>query len=184
MTVGDELRRAAAALEQVQVPVPPYRRLQQRRRVRRTAGALVGAAIVLVALAVVAALPGDQGGGRVTSGGPDRTTVPATTAPTAPSTTTTSGPTEVETEAFCSYTADFDEEQPESYVGSAEHVADIQGMVDVAPEEIRAQAETYLAFLVGGGIDPDDPDTRLTETFPPEVRSAIEDITGYIETTC
>jgi hypothetical protein len=169
----------------VEVTAPPYRRLDRRRRVRRTAGALVGAAIVLVALAVAASvLPGDEGSGRGTSGGPDRTTVPSTPAPTVSSTTTTSAPTAAETEAFCAYVVDFDEERPEAYVGSAEQVADIEGLAAVSPEEIRPRVEMFLAFLVGGGIDPGDPDSNLTDNFPPDVRDAIEDVTAYIETTC
>lgn len=82
---------------------------------------------------------------------------------------------------YCDYVTS---EQPESYVGSDVHIADIRDWVEHGPVELQADYATYLAFLEGGGIDPADPDSNLTENFPAEVQAAIGRILDHAEANC
>lgn len=82
---------------------------------------------------------------------------------------------------YCEYVT---REQPESYVGSDVHIADIRDWVEHGPVEVQDDYATYLAFLEGGGIDPADPDSNLTENFPDEVQAAIGRIMAHAEANC
>ncbi|HYI62207.1 MAG TPA: hypothetical protein VEW93_10425 [Acidimicrobiales bacterium] len=93
-------------------------------------------------------------------------------------------PSPEELARFCSTADALAGEKPEAYVGSAEHVADITALRDVAPAEIRTSLEAYRSFLAEGGVDPDDPGSNLTESWPPEIQAAVEAMTDYITTHC
>lgn len=54
----------------------------------------------------------------------------------------------------------------------------------MAPESIRRAVATYSEFLASGAVDPADPDSNLTENWPTEVRTAIEQILEFNATTC
>ena len=86
--------------------------------------------------------------------------------------------------AFCARAARLAGERPEAYVGSAQHLRDVEGLVAVAPDEIRPQLETLRRFLAGGGVDPADPDSNLTENWPADVRAAVNAVADYIAGQC
>jgi hypothetical protein len=117
----------------------------------------------LVALAVSAC--GDDGGSPEASDG------------TAP-------PAEERDEAFCAEMERLQVEQPEEYVGSPEHLEDIEGLLEVSPAEVRDDVETYRDFIAAGGVDPEDPDSNLTENWPPEVQEAVSAVVDYSSERC
>lgn len=86
--------------------------------------------------------------------------------------------------AFCDEIERLGGERPEAYVGSAEHVEDIGALLAVSSAEIRGDVETFRDFLASGGVDPDDPDTNLTENFPAEVQGAISRVVAYGDEHC
>lgn len=93
------------------------------------------------------------------------------------------GPDE-DTAAFCAEAAELEEERPAGYVGSAEHVEDIDALAAASPDAIRPDVETLSAFLADGGVDPADPATNLRENYPPEILTSIDAITDFISATC
>lgn len=97
---------------------------------------------------------------------------------------TTSGAVDAaDGEAFCAEMARVDVEQPEAYVGSEDHLADIEGLVEVAPEEIRPEVERYRDFLASGQIT-DDPDTKQTDSWPEDVQADITAIADFRLAAC
>jgi hypothetical protein len=86
--------------------------------------------------------------------------------------------------AYCDRVAVLEGERPESYVGSSEHQADIDGLAVVAPESVRRALVTYSEFLSSGAVDPAKPDSNLTENWPTEVQTAIEQIVEFNADTC
>ena len=86
--------------------------------------------------------------------------------------------------AFCARAASLAGEHPEAYVGSPEHLRDVEGLAAVAPPEIRTQLETFRNFLASDFVDPVDPDFNLPERWPPHVQAAIKDLTDYIAAHC
>lgn len=86
-------------------------------------------------------------------------------------------------QAFCDAVHARDD-VPESYVGSPEHVRDLDDVLAVAPDDIRPDVQTFRDFLAEGGISPDDPESNLVENFPPEVREATEAVRTYTEEHC
>lgn len=86
--------------------------------------------------------------------------------------------------AFCARAASLAGERPEAYVGSAEHVRDVEGLAAVAPAEIRAELEVFRGFLAGGGVDPANPDSNLTENWPAQVQAAMSKVKEYIAAHC
>jgi hypothetical protein len=86
--------------------------------------------------------------------------------------------------AFCTRAAALAGERPEAYVGSAEHVRDVEGLAAVAPVEIRAEIGVLRDFLANGGVDPANPDSNLTENWPARIQAAVSKITDYIAAHC
>lgn len=72
----------------------------------------------------------------------------------------------------------------ETYVGSAQHRADVTSLVSVAPTELPAAADIYRQFIASGRASTDDPSSNLAEDWPPEVQAAIADIQAYIVANC
>lgn len=85
---------------------------------------------------------------------------------------------------FCQRYAENDTEHPESYVGSDVHRQDIAALSAVAPDAIRPQLQSYTDFLDSGYINPNKPETSLTENWPAPVQQAIADIASYATTNC
>ena len=85
---------------------------------------------------------------------------------------------------FCQRYAESDTEHPESYVGSDVHRQDIAALSAVAPDAIRPQLQSYTDFLDSGYINPNKPETNLTENWPAPVQQAIANITSYATTNC
>jgi hypothetical protein len=64
-------------------------------------------------------------------------------------------------------------EPPESYVGSPEHVADINGLLAVAPDAARADVVIFRDYLSSGAIDSEgEPESNSIENWPADVQSA------------
>lgn len=81
---------------------------------------------------------------------------------------------EPDTGTFCGQFASLSGERPEPYVGSAEHVADVDRLIAVAPEPIVGDLTVYRDFLSSGAVDSEnDPDSNLVENWPSEVQAAI-----------
>jgi hypothetical protein len=85
---------------------------------------------------------------------------------------------------FCARAASLAGERPEAYVGSAEHVRDVEGLLAVAPAEIRPELEVLRDFLANGGVDPASPDSNLTVNWPAQVKAAVSKVTEYIAAHC
>jgi hypothetical protein len=77
-------------------------------------------------------------------------------------------------DGFCKEFTALAGERPESYVGSAEHLADIERLLALAPEPIVGDLAVYRDFLDSGAIDSEnDPDSNLFENWPNEVQAAV-----------
>lgn len=85
--------------------------------------------------------------------------------------------------AFCAEAERLPEEVPESWVGSADHIARLEALLAEAPEAIRPALETYSEFLSSGGVT-DDPDSNLVENWPAEVDDAAVASREFIATNC
>ena len=109
--------------------------------------------------------------------------------PTTTTTATTTGATEPtpgdagDAEAFCAEMARLDVETPESYVGSDEHVADVEALIEVAPDAVRPAVERYRDFLASGQVT-DDPDTKQADGWPADVQADIAEIQDFRTSAC
>ena len=110
----------------------------------------------------------DEAAGAVTS-----TIPPETVADTSPAASTPA-----DASAYCERIASLEGDRPEAYVGSAEQEADIESLIEVAPDVVMAPLQTFAGFLASGAIVADDPDSKLVENWPPEVQTAIAEITA------
>ncbi len=101
----------------------------------------------------------------------------------APSESTSSGTASVE--AFCAEYATLQGERPESYVGSAEHRADIEGLLAVSPSEVAGNVATFGDYVASGAINSEaDPNSNLAENWPTDVQAAIANIQSYATENC
>lgn len=127
-------------------------------------------------VALVAALAftgcGDDDSGSNTAGAADSATV-----------TTTLQGDEATTAAFCDEAPDPAAEVAESYVGSAEHAADLQRLRDVSPDELVEDLDLIIAHF-NDRVDPADPDSQLTENFPAVVNEATGRVVAFTEEHC
>ena len=127
--------------------------------------------IVLVTIAAGCSQAGTGDGGSVT--------VPPVTS-TEP---TDSGSTIVE--PFCEEYAGLQGEVSESYVGSAEHLADVERLLAVAPDSVSAELVIFRDYLSSGVIDSAaDPESNSTENWPAEVQAAIGNVQTFWEENC
>jgi hypothetical protein len=108
--------------------------------------------------------------------------VGSTVAP-APESTAPAGTT-ASASVYCERAALLDGERPEAYVGSAQHRADVDGLLAVAPEPVASALRTFAAFLASGAIDPSHPDSNLAENWPVDVQAAIGEIVEFNDATC
>jgi hypothetical protein len=96
----------------------------------------------------------------------------ASTPDTGSSKSTDSGSASVE--AFCVEYASLEDEQAESYVGSPQHLATIDGLLAVAPTSVTADLVIFRDYLSSGAIDSEaDPESNVTENWPDDVQTAI-----------
>jgi hypothetical protein len=107
----------------------------------------------------------------------------ASTPDTGSSDSTDSGSASVE--AFCVEYASLQDEQPESYVGSPEHFAAIDGLLAVAPDSVTADLVIFRDYLSSGAIDSEaDPESNLTENWPDDVQAAIASTQTFAAENC
>lgn len=90
----------------------------------------------------------------------------------------------VDTNAYCDRIATLEGEHPEAYVGSAEHIADIQSLLGVAPADVMDPLTRFSAFLASGAVDPANPDSNLIDNWPPDVQIALEEIGAFNDFNC
>lgn len=99
--------------------------------------------------------------------------------------TNSSDPDASQVAAFCEQAEELSDERPESYVGSSEHLADLQALARVSPAAIASELDAYAEFLSSGAIDPDnDPDSTLSENWPEDVQNAVGNIQDYAASNC
>lgn len=86
---------------------------------------------------------------------------------------------------FCDSFSVMLDDTAESYVGSNEHIEDLEALLDVAPPEVEADLTVFLDYLLTGAVDSTvDPDSTLTANWPPEVRDATQRAIDFGFTTC
>ena len=106
----------------------------------------------------------------------------ATAAAGSSSTTTTAAQT-AGASRFCQLLAEGDGEVEESYLGSAEHRAQLDRLVADAPEEMRPDVERFRDH-VREFVDPAVPGSADMARYPDDVRAAIGRIADYREQRC
>lgn len=84
---------------------------------------------------------------------------------------------------FCELASDLAGEVPESYVGSDEHVEDVNTLLAEASDEIRDDLTTFRNYI-RSDVSPDNPDSNVVENWPVGVQGAVENIGEYIDRTC
>lgn len=130
--------------------------------------------VTLAALAVTLLLTGcsDDDAGTDAAGTADTTT--ATTALEGDAAATA---------AFCDEAPDPSAEVAESYVGSAEHLDDLQRLRAVSPDEVLDDLDAIISHFEDE-VDPADPDSQLMENFPDEVNEATRRVVAFTEEHC
>ncbi|MFP5375515.1 MAG: hypothetical protein ACLGIO_01870, partial [Acidimicrobiia bacterium] len=135
---------------------------------RRAASPRRTVAAAVVGMALLAAGCGDgQAGGE--QAGP-------TAAPTSTTTAAGSG-------RFCAVLAATDGEVEESYLGSPEHLAELDRMVAAAPDDVRPDVEAFRDHVVEL-VDPAVPGSADMARYPEPVRAAIGRIQAYRDAHC
>ena len=84
---------------------------------------------------------------------------------------------------YCEVYLDLPIDTPEAYVGSADHLADLDRLIATAPPSLTPALQTLRAHVASGAIT-SDPDTNLTENWPSEVRAAAERVQDSSESGC
>ena len=128
------------------------------------AAALLGAALLV----------GACGDGKVDRG--------ATAAAGSSSTTTGATPTAGDSQ-FCHLVAEADGEVEESYLGSAQHRAQLDRLVAAAPDDVRPDVARFRDH-VREFVDPSVPGSADMARYPDDVRAAIGRIADYREQRC
>jgi hypothetical protein len=72
---------------------------------------------------------------------------------------------------------------PEAYVGSAKQLDDVDRLISEAPSDVRADLTTFRDYL-RDHVNPGEPDSQLTESWPRLARTAAIDVQTYIKDTC
>ena len=93
-------------------------------------------------------------------------------------------PTSADDDAFCAELGRLSGEQPETYVGSAEHIADAQALMNVAPPDVNDDVQVYLDFLKSGFITSADPESNVVANWPVDVQVALNAIHTFETTRC
>lgn len=116
-------------------------------------------------------------------GDEDATTQNTASTPTAPTPDDADGEDGDDLSEFCAEADRQPEVVPETFVGSAEHIAHIEALAAEAPDDIRPELETFRDFLTSGEVT-DDPDSNLVENWPAEVAEAAEASREFIAANC
>ncbi|HVM03367.1 MAG TPA: hypothetical protein VM263_11915 [Acidimicrobiales bacterium] len=98
----------------------------------------------------------------------------------------TAAPTSTTTAAggrFCAVLAATDGEVEESYLGSPEHLAELDRMVAAAPVDVRPDVEAFRDHVVEL-VDPAVPGSADMARYPEPVRTAIGRIQAYRDAHC
>lgn len=89
-----------------------------------------------------------------------------------------------EAKAFCDEMDRVGGGQPQGYAGSAEHIADIEALVEVAPDDVRDELERYRDALTAQQAHGVDPATADAAPDPDAVQADIDAVQEYADTTC
>ncbi len=142
---------------------------------------VAGLAVAAVVAGAVVWAARDDGATDVSTTDTPETVVGNPTVPTS----STAVSTVADNGVFCALALDLvATAMPESYIGSAEHLADIESMQRIAPAELAPEFATYATFIASGAVDPADPESNVTENWPPGVQQAISEITTFISANC
>lgn len=146
---------------------------QRQRRALRVARVMVRrptitAAMISVALLVAACAGGEADGESAAS------TV-------SPSATTAAPPAGAS--RFCQLLAETDGEVKESWVGSAEHRSQLDGLAAAAPDDVRPDVERFRDH-VREFVDPGLPGSADAARYPDDVRAAVGRIAEYRSQRC
>ena len=168
----------------------PSRSAHRPRHALRYAAAVV-VATAAASIAVVLVRSGGATRHQISPVAPSVTTVPSTTVPSTAA-PTTAAPTSaapatsvvVSLDAFCVDLAPRDIERPESYIGSAEQIADIDGLIALAPADVSEDLATLRIYLASGAITAADPESNVIVNWPPEVQAAVMAVADYRTTNC
>jgi hypothetical protein len=74
-------------------------------------------------------------------------------------------------------------DRSEDYIGSAQHIADVKTLMELAPDELKLPWSLYFLFLNMDKIT-DDPESKVTENWPPEMQKAIQLLVAYGDEYC
>ncbi len=92
----------------------------------------------------------------------------------------TAAPADVD---FCVFFAELSGEQPESYVGSQQHLDDIGFLVTVAPADLQGDLQQFQDFL-RANVSPDRPESQMGDDWPVEIRAVVERIQTAVDDRC
>ncbi len=88
---------------------------------------------------------------------------------------------ETDTADFCAAFLASQGEVEESYVGSQQHIDDVQAMADAAPPAVKSNLIFYRDYLAS---DEFDPEANVIDDFPPNVQTAISEIASFGDENC
>ena len=86
--------------------------------------------------------------------------------------------------AFCAELDRLAGERSEAYLGSRQHLDDIERLLAVAPAEVRGDLETFRDYIASDAVQAGDPAAKDTENWPPDVLDAIARINTYQGRSC
>lgn len=86
-------------------------------------------------------------------------------------------------EQFCELAQQNNGQVDASYVGSEEHVAAFTEMIAAAPDDVVDELTTIRNHL-RDEVTAEDPDSRDIETYPADVRAAVEFSDEFIASEC
>lgn len=86
--------------------------------------------------------------------------------------------------AFCAELEQLGGDKTETYVGSVEHVSDVQALSIDAPPEVADDVQTYIDFLESGFISSADPQSQEVSNWPVAVQDAVSAILTFQTTRC
>jgi len=86
---------------------------------------------------------------------------------------------------FCARFSELPTDTPREYVGSAQHIKDVDILLAAAPTEIFDQIVVYLDYLHSGAVDSvNDPDSADFANWPSDVQTAITEIQAFGSASC
>ena len=101
----------------------------------------------------------------------------------AASTSATSQAATTGQDRFCELLAGADGEVEESYLGSADHLARLDGMVAAAPDDVRPDVELFRDH-VRSSVSPSAPGSADIDRYPEPVVAAVDRIQQHRADRC